>query len=150
MSLNISERTMSLIVQNYLSHLVLFTKKLYKRCHHFSLKKEEIGTWSFDYSGFGIKNILFEWTQQFTYIFVSVDDKKMSCFYNATKMLWSVGHTAVRYWIYSTFSCVFHSGLIFMLICLCFVKLVMRYQLVTFCYVIGGCAVPWSTSQPDV
>jgi len=74
----------------------------------------------------------------------------MSCFYNATKMLWSVGHPAVRYWIYSTFSCVFHSGLMFMWICLCFVKLVMRCLLVTLCVVIGGCAVPWSTSQTDV
>jgi len=66
MSPNISERTRSLIVPNYLSPLVLFTITFTRDATISLLKKRKFETWRFDYSGFGMKNILFEWTKQFT------------------------------------------------------------------------------------
>ena len=66
MSLNISDKTMSLIVQYYLSPLDLFTKTVTRDATISLLKKRKFETWRFDYSGFGMKNILFEWTKQFT------------------------------------------------------------------------------------
>ena len=51
-----------------------------------SLKKEKFETWHIDYSGFGIKIILFEWTDKLQKNFLSTDDRKM-CFFNTTKKL---------------------------------------------------------------
>jgi len=87
MSLNISDKTVSLIVQNYLSSLVLITKTFIGDTTISDLKKRKFETWRVDYSGLEIKIILFEWTKQFTRNFVSMDDKKMSCFLNRTKKL---------------------------------------------------------------
>jgi len=63
MSLNISEKTMSLIVQYYLSPLVLFTKIVTRDATISLLKKMKFESWPFDYSGFGLKIILFEWVK---------------------------------------------------------------------------------------
>ena len=87
MSLNISDKTVSLIVQNYLSSLVLITKTFIGDTTISDLKKRKFETWRVDYSGLEIKIILFEWTKQFTRNVVSMDDKKMSCFLNRTKKL---------------------------------------------------------------
>jgi len=87
MSLNISDKTVSLILQNYLSSLVLITKTFIGDSTISDLKKRTFETWRVDYSGLEIKIILFEWTKQFTGNFVSMDDKKISRFLNKTKKL---------------------------------------------------------------
>jgi len=69
MSLNISDKTVSLIVQNYLGSLVLITKTFIGDTTISDLKKRKFETWRVDYSGLEIKTILFEWTKQFTWIF---------------------------------------------------------------------------------
>ena len=87
MSLNISDKTVSLILQNYISSLVLITKTFIGDSTISDLKKRTFENWRVDYSGLEIKNILFEWTKQFTGNFVSMDDKKISRFLNKTKKL---------------------------------------------------------------
>jgi hypothetical protein len=91
MSLNISDKTVSLIVQNYLSSLVLITKTFIGDTTISDLKKRTFETWRVDCSGLEIKTILFEWTKPFTWNLVSMDDKKMSCFVTEKKFR-SAGH----------------------------------------------------------
>jgi len=71
MSLNISDKTVSLIVQNYLSSLVLITKTFTGDTTISDLKKKKFETWRVDCRGYRIKIILFEWTKLFTYKFCS-------------------------------------------------------------------------------
>jgi hypothetical protein len=76
MSLNISDKTVSLIVQNYLSFLLLITKIFIGDTTISDLKKRKFKTWRVNFRGYRIKIILFEWTKQFTYNFVPIDGKK--------------------------------------------------------------------------
>ena len=60
MSLNISDKTVSLIVKSYSDSLVLVTRPLQDMPQFLSKKKMQFEDRHVDYSGFGIKIILFE------------------------------------------------------------------------------------------
>ena len=146
--LNISDKAMSLIVQFF---LILVTKTFTGVASiYFLKKKEEISNGAcwlqrlrdkdypvrMDQTGYK-KNFYLPMTGKCSFL-----TQQKSCDPLATSL--------VRYWIYSNFPHVFRSSLIFMWMCLRFVKLAMRRLSVTRCVVIGGCTVPLSTSQPGV
>ena len=141
---------MSLIVKNYLNSLVLVTKTFTGDFSIYILRKRKFWTGRVDYSGFGIKIILFEWTKQVTKDFLSTDDRKTPCFLTQQTNCDLLATSVVRYWIYSKFSRILHSSLNIKWNSFCFVKESMKYLSVTLWVIIGGCAVPFSVSQSDV
>jgi len=110
MSLNISDKTVSLIVKYYLSSLVLITKTFTGDTTISDLKKKKFETWRVDCRGYRIKIILFEWTKLFTYNFVRIDEKQM-LFFNKTKNCDPFGHHSSTTLYTVIFSRVFPSSL---------------------------------------
>ena len=134
MSMNISDKTMSLIVQNYRTSLVLVAKafigdttiSVFKKRGNLKLGVliAAVSEWILSYlnGANSLHKILFLPMKRKCLAFLT---NQKSCDPLAT--------TAVRYGIDSNFSRVFHSSLIFMWICFCIVKVTMRYLSVTLC-----------------
>ena len=113
------------------------------------LKKMKSLIWRVDYSGLVIRIILFEWAKQFIKIFFLLMTRKCGAFLTKQNICDTLATSVIRDWVYSKLSRLFHSSLIFMLICLYFINLAKRCPSVTLCVVIGGFALPLSTSQPN-